>query len=330
MCSIPVVDFSSCNQDDPSQEAMKSMGSKLVDILSETGFVYLRNHGIENDSIDEVNYVTKLFFESPLEVKSKYSKDKTVFGYVGVEEERLDPSKYPGYKEVFNVSGCFLPKSDYSQWPDSISPQFSKTIKNFMAQCKCLSLKLLDILAVGLQLYDIYYFRKCHALMHQEGNYTALRSLYYPSLPDTPHVKSRLGEHSDYGSITLLFQDQVGGLQVQCANGNYIEATPIEGTVLVNIGDAMHFWTNGKLKSTKHKVELPIDTAKRKTVRRSIAYFVLPDNQVRLDIPLVYEKDSIIATKKIDENILSKSSAKTFIDYLEQKLTNSFNEPQKL
>jgi len=325
MCSIPVVDFGPCCNEDSSFDANMTMGLKLVDILSKTGFVYLRNFGISSNEIDKVNEVTKLFFESPLELKKQYAKNKAVFGYVGVQEEKLDISKYPGYKEVFNISGCFLNAIESDQWPDTLSPEFSTTVKAFMHKCKALALNILDILAIGLKL-DKDFFRKCHSLIHKDGNYTALRSLYYPPLPENLNqIQTRLGEHSDYGSITLLFQDNIGGLQVQCANGHYVEASPIQDTVLVNIGDALQYWTKGKLKSTNHKVEIPADVQKRKSVRRSIAYFVLPDNHVRLDQD--FESQSIGLNCDLNK---ASSDPITFLRYLENKLTNSFDKPQKL
>ena len=325
MSSIPVVDFAPCCNVGSSLEAKKLMGSKLVDVLSETGFFYLKNFGIPCSAIEKVNQVTKLFFESPLDLKKQYSKHKSVFGYVGLQEEKLGSSNYTGYKEVFNISGCLLDTIENDQWPDALSVEFSITIKSFMEQCKELAFKLLDILALGLKL-DSDYFRKCHALMHKEGNYTALRSLYYPPLPDDlSQIQTRLAEHSDYGSITLLFQDDTGGLQVQCANGNYVEATPIKDTVLVNIGDALQFWTKGKLKSTRHKVEIPSDSKKYRSIRRSIVYFVLPNNDVKLDQDL--ESQNLEESSSCEKN---SNNPITFLSYLENKLTNSFDEQQKL
>jgi len=67
----------------------------------------------------------------------------------------------------------------------------------------------------------------------------------------------RAGEHSDYGSITLLFQDSRGGLQVKSPNGHFVDATPIEGTVVVNAGDLLARWANDSIKSTIHRVVEP-------------------------------------------------------------------------
>ncbi|KAK3102823.1 hypothetical protein FSP39_014200 [Pinctada imbricata] len=130
---------------------------------------------------------------------------------------------------------------------------------------------------------DIDYFRECHHLIGQKGNNSSLRSLYYPPL--SSGVKSgqmRCGEHSDFGTITLLFQDDAGGLQVKLPNGDYIPADPIPDTVLVNLGDLMQRWTADKLVATKHRVVFPEDLKSTKG-RQSFAFFVQADDEVVIE-----------------------------------------------
>jgi len=113
------------------------------------------------------------------------------------------------------------------------------------------------------------------------SNPNVLRLLLYPT-----HLKNevfiRAGAHTDYGTLTLLFQDDVGGLQVMNAEGKYFDVTPKEGTVVVNAGDMLQRWTNGKLKSTVHRVvsstkELPGEYVPE---RYSIACFCSPHPDV--------------------------------------------------
>ena len=325
MNSIPVVDFASCRILNPTQEAVKEMGKILVNVLSTTGFVYLKNHGVDYAAVNQVHKVSKQFFELPVEVKNQYNNGQSVYGYIGLQEEQLNKTstssyKYPGYKEMFNVNGRFLKKPDVN-WPDKVCPLFSSTVKSFMEQGKQLTLKILKVLAAGLNLEEEDAFTKMHSLMHQDGNYTAFRTLHYPPVPDdTSSIDSRLAEHSDYGSITLLFPDNVGGLQVQTASGEFVEAVPIEGTVLVNVGDALQFMTDGKLKSTKHKVDLPTDPIKRKTARQSVAYFVNTNDDVVINRPLTFVGDH-----KIDQNNHQKPL--TMFAYIEQKLNATFDTP---
>ena len=93
----------------------------------------------------------------------------------------------------------------------------------------------------------------------------------------------RAGEHSDYGSITLLFQDEIGGLEVKSPKGTWVRATPIKDTIVVNAGDLMARWSNDLIKSTKHRVIQPpseegeldeVDEDDMFPARYSIAYFV--------------------------------------------------------
>ena len=82
--------------------------------------------------------------------------------------------------------------------------------------------------------------------------------LHYPPVAQTPSPgQLRAGEHSDYGSITLLLQDQIGGLEVRTRQGDWIAAPPIDDTIVVNVGDAMQRWTGDRLTSTPHRVTVP-------------------------------------------------------------------------
>jgi len=89
----------------------------------------------------------------------------------------------------------------------------------------------------------------------------------------------RLGAHSDYGTITLLFQDDIGGLEVLSGN-EWIAATPIADTILINLGDLLQFWTSDRYKATKHRVRVPEEEIRQRTQRRSMVFFVHPDNDV--------------------------------------------------
>lgn len=111
-----------------------------------------------------------------------------------------------------------------------------------------------------------------------------LRLLHYPPVKRQVFEKNkdqvRAGAHSDYGSITLLFQDMRGGLQVQSLDGEWLDVTPIEGTVVVNAGDLLARWSNDTIRSTKHRVvEPPLrgEGVDEYPARYSIAYFGNPD-----------------------------------------------------
>ena len=88
------------------------------------------------------------------------------------------------------------------------------------------------------------------------------------------------GEHSDYGTITLLFQDQLGGLEVKDVDGNWVSAEPIPGTILVNVGDLLESLSGGKFPATRHRVTIPEVEFRRRNLRQSLPFFVHPDDAV--------------------------------------------------
>ena len=90
----------------------------------------------------------------------------------------------------------------------------------------------------------------------------------------------RCGEHSDYGTITLLYQDKLGGLEVKGVDGQWINADPVPGTVLVNVGDLLEALTGGLFPATRHRVVVPEQEIRRRTKRQSIVFFIHPDDAV--------------------------------------------------
>jgi len=163
-----------------------------------------------------------------------------------------------------------------------------------MESCHALCMELLIAFAIDMGL-DEDYFTSRHAFGGKQ--LSMLRLLYYPAInvssrsatgnksSDTALDDIRAGAHSDYGTCTLLFQKDVGGLQILASMGDetkWIDVPVIEDTVIVNIGDAFDFWTDGKFKSTLHRVVIP-ETMMDCQSRFSIAYFLHPEDSVLLE-----------------------------------------------
>ncbi|KAF0292882.1 2-oxoglutarate-dependent dioxygenase htyE [Amphibalanus amphitrite] len=121
-----------------------------------------------------------------------------------------------------------------------------------------------------------------HRRMLEPGGCSALRVLNYPPVPEGAAEAGavRCAAHTDYGSLTLLFQDQLGGLEVESADGGWRPAPPLEDAILVNVGDLMEVWSSGRLRATKHRVVVPQQELLRRRARQSIAMFVDPDDDV--------------------------------------------------
>ena len=291
MSYVAQVDFTECNLtvENVSNAAYSKVGKELFHQLSTVGFVYLKNPGIDKSLQDELIEVTKEFFLCPLEEKLKYKRNiDNNFGYDDLGAEQVDPSRPGDLKEGFNARTSTLSQENCI-WPDDLAPGFSSCYKELMQDAIKLANRVLTALSFGMNLNKDDFLTNFHEKFGQSGNCSALRTLYYPKL--TMKCKPgqlRCGEHSDYGSLALLFQDNVGGLQVKNTAGEFVDADPVEDCVVVNIGDCLQLQTQGLLKSTKHRVLIPDDVKKQQTVRRSLVLFCQPDDNVIVNRPLRY------------------------------------------
>ncbi|XP_060085094.1 uncharacterized protein LOC132564459 [Ylistrum balloti] len=285
MTEIPVVDMSlyrmdTVREEEVDTEAIQSVGNAICWAFRNLGFCYIKNHGMQQSLIHKMFAMSKTFFEMPIEYKNNYRRQpftNSLAGWIPRYTESLNPERPGDYKEAFN----YTPVDGTEMLPDL--EDFEITIKDFRASCHTLSLRILDLMSVGLDLEDKSFLRKCHAYFGQKGNSSVLKTIFYPALPLDEGIKPnqlRCGEHSDYGSLTLLFQDDAGGLEVANFDGEYIPANPIPGTILINIGDLMQRWTSDKLIATKHRVVIPEEELRKRMNRQSIAFFIQPDDEV--------------------------------------------------
>ncbi len=280
---IPVIDFALFREGDTSQRS--AIAAEIYRACHEIGFMYLKNPGIDSDLITETFKRSQEFFNLTLAEKNKlaWSDKSSNRGYVGVGRERLDDSKPGDLKEAFNI-GKEIDPTWLSTTQLSLScdcwlegnEKFRSSMFDFFSACNAAAMNLCEAIAIALNLPESFFVRK-----HNRQDNT-LRLLHYPPIEQTPSSEQlRAGEHSDYGSFTLLFQDAVGGLEVRNAHGEWIEASLILGTVLVNTGDLMQRWTNHVFCSTKHRVRIP-HKQKAKQSRYSIAYFCHPNHDTEI------------------------------------------------
>ncbi|KAL6466243.1 hypothetical protein MHYP_G00263760 [Metynnis hypsauchen] len=283
--AIPVIDFSAYRLGgaaaDVPGERLQELREEVRRAFTEVGFVYLRNTGIEQDEVDHVMAVSKKFFQLPEEEKRPFSRgsysNSVNHGWVSVERESLNPRRPGDLKEAFNTTSL---REDID-WPSDGVDDFRTTLVSFYKRCMKLSLRVLRVMALSLGI-DPDVFLKAHRQIGCDENGSTLRSLYYPPVK-SERVKEdqiRCGEHSDYGSITLLFQSKEEGLQVMNRKGQFISAPSIPGTVLVNIADLMQRWTSDVFVSAIHRVLLPPGGDSR--TRQSLAFFVQPDDNVMI------------------------------------------------
>ncbi|XP_061678342.1 uncharacterized protein LOC133502035 isoform X2 [Syngnathoides biaculeatus] len=278
--SIPVVDFSasSLNVEDIDQADLRQLSGELKMAFTEVGFVFLENTGISQAEVDDVMDASRRFFLQPDHLKRPFSRktfpNNPNHGWVSLEAERLNPQKPGDLKEAFNLSSLHPD----IKWPTSEAQAgLRETQTAFFHRCKELSLRVLRVMAHSLDV-DPDVFLNAHRLIGTDENGTTLRSLYYPPVRSelAKEGQLRCGEHSDYGSITLLFQS-AEGLQVRRRSGEFICAPCVPGAVLVNIADLMQRWTGDQFVSVLHRVLLP--PAGDPGTRQSLAFFVQPDDE---------------------------------------------------
>lgn len=292
MEKIPVVDFEKCgihNLDYDEKKDLTEIGTLICDAFVNCGFVYLVNTGITSQSVDELNDITGKFFVLPPEEKIKYSRQTNNHGYDYIGSEKLQKNQPGDYKESYNMTCRSVSDMESYDWPDSLVSGFSHVSIAFMSKCKTLALRIMDAISLGLQLKDPKFLSHCHRSVMQRNNNSSLRCLYYPPMPENNTLEGqvRLAEHTDYGTLTLLFQDSIGGLQIKSRDGTYIDAHPIKDSILVNVADLLQYWTGGVLKSTPHRIIGTSGSSSGNRVRRSIAFFVHPAEDLPLSLDLI-------------------------------------------
>jgi len=287
---IAIVDFGPFLDGSNKQDVADAILQSFKDV----GFVYLTNHGLQKDKLDRMFEWSKKFFALPLEKKQlaphptsgAHHRGYSAPGLEKVSQHIYDTDELaqiraqaPDFKESFE-SGREDDKAFPNIWlPEGVLPGFTEACLDFNWTCRQVELPILRALALGLHLQEDFL-----AKYHVEAD-NQLRLLHYPSVPAERLEKqevARIGAHSDFGSITLLMQDDVGGLEVENPNrsGEFNAAPPIEGAIIVNAGDLLMRWSNDLIRSTVHRVRAPpnrIGSDGMTPARYSIPYFCSPD-----------------------------------------------------
>uniref|UniRef100_A0A3P9K1E0 Si:dkey-10o6.2 n=1 Tax=Oryzias latipes TaxID=8090 RepID=A0A3P9K1E0_ORYLA len=275
--NIPVVDFSSYSleKEDVPDEQLHALVTELRAAFTEVGFVFLHNYGIAQELVDRAMETSRQFFLQPDEEKQPFSRGnfENCFnhGWVSMETESLNPSRPGDLKEAFNISSL----DPEIKWP---SKHFQEVHTSFFQLCKELSLRVLKVVALSLNLQPDVILSAHKFIGTSNKNGTTLRALYYPPLnsENPKEGQIRCGEHTDYGTFTLLFQGSEG-LQVCGRSGEFFPAPNIPGAILLNIADLLQRWTSDQYISVCHRVLLP--PAGDSCTRQSLAFFLHPDDE---------------------------------------------------
>ncbi|KAH4116522.1 hypothetical protein HBH47_166230 [Parastagonospora nodorum] len=263
----------------------RAVAKQLYDAFSTVGWVYLKDHGIPQERVEEIFRLAKTFFDLPLEQKRTWRlKDAEINqGYTGDGDEANGGVDHKECYEHRRFQNPSCPK-------DSDLPAFRETLDSFYAQCHSLGMNVLKCLAIAMDLGDTFFDNITKRADPQ------LRLIHYPSIEKAiveQEGHARIIPHTDFGLCTLLFQDNVGGLEVDPFHtGEFKAAVPVPGTVLINIADLLQRLTNDRCRSTIHRVMSPKVSGDVLPSRYSIPFFIHPDPEAWIE-PIVKSEGEV-------------------------------------
>ncbi len=257
---IPVIDVGALQAGD--QRGITQIAAEFADAYGTSGFGYIVNHGIEQALIDGVFEASRRFHALPLESKMAIELNRLHRGFIPIDtstdvNSSVAEVKRPNQSESFMmmredrqdspdvIAGAYL--AGPNQWPDLEG--FREALVAYHDSMADLGRRLMQVaaFAIGAEAREL--------LPAFERPTTWLRLLHYPPTPQlAPEDLYGSAPHRDFGCLTILAQDEVGGLQVQTPSGNWVDAPAIPGSFVVNVGDMLHRWSNGRLLSTPHRV----------------------------------------------------------------------------
>ena len=255
MTRIPVIDVSDL---DTSAEKIEE---EILHAYSEYGFAYITGHGIASDLVEGVFEASRRFHAQPRAAKMAIVLDHNHRGFIPIDtstdrNSTLAEVTKPNQSESFMMmreaaagdpdvkAGVFL--AGPNQWPELEG--FREALTAYHDAMAAFSRRMVRAMlrSAGAD--------PAESASVFERPTTWLRLLHYPPRPDAPKDLYGSAPHTDFGAITVLAQDDIGGLQVMTPESNWIDAPPIPGTFVLNVGNMLHRMTHGALKSTPHRV----------------------------------------------------------------------------
>ncbi|WP_409330777.1 isopenicillin N synthase family dioxygenase [Trujillonella humicola] len=288
MSAVPVIDVSALRAG--SLDERRRVGAEIAAACEEIGFFQITGHGVDEE-LDAATYrAARDFFDLPAERKAEVSQPSTdvVRGWSAVGAEGLAASmdaEAPGdLKEKFDIGMPDVPDDPYfgpelagthfapNLWPSAL-PEMRPLFERYFAEMAELSRLLMRAFALGLDLDEDFFESKI------DRHISMFRAINYPDQPTEPLPgQLRAGVHTDYGSLTIVRQEEApGGLQVRDKTGAWVDVPVVPGGLVINIGDLMAEWTNDRWVSTLHRVVNPPREVAADSRRLSLIFFHQPN-----------------------------------------------------
>ncbi len=273
---VPVIDIGPLRHgSDPT-----GVGRRLAWAATEVGFIYIENHGVPDSFIENARHAGLEFFRMPAQEKLAAATNEFHHGYLRPGSTKMYDDARPDLKESFNWgverdgghSTTPNPLRGPNVWPPGM-PSLRSAVYPFFEAASACAEDLLRGFALGAGLDAEHFIR------HREWPLSRGSLQYYPPPPpDAGEGRFGVAPHTDFGVITVLCQDEVGGLQIRLPDGEWTAVPPIPGTFVVNIGDLLERWSRRRFRSTPHRV---INSSGRERLSLVLAYD--PDFETLID-----------------------------------------------
>jgi isopenicillin N synthase-like dioxygenase len=277
--TLPIVDVGGLWRE-ASDAELSALGKQVFDACRSTGFFYIVNHGVPRDLVAQAFAANRRFHALPLEEKLGIKLNRWHRGYQAlggstlVSSARFAPARHPNQLESFflrhevdPVDASFMvrPLQGPNQWPDDAA--FRDSVSRYDWTMRDTGMRLLKVFSTAIGERPDFFAERFAPPT------TALRLIHYPPAPvDRPDDLYGAHPHTDYGFLTILAQDDIGGLEVRRPDGGWMPVPFMPDSFIVNIGDILARWTNDGFNSTPHRV---INRSPDKG-RYSIGYFFDP------------------------------------------------------
>jgi isopenicillin N synthase-like dioxygenase len=292
---VPLIDLAGWPQGGPVER--RRIAAALDEACARIGFFRLVGHGIPDDVVAEMRAATTRFFALPLAEKlTLVPADRAVNrGYAPLASEALTYSLgvaagAPDLFEAFNIGPDRVPDEPWYReaphhffapnlWPPGL-PALRPALTAYFDAAAGVGMMLTDVFALALGLPE-RWFRPFvdRSTLTMRVNHYERQPGAVPALPG----QMRMGAHTDYGIVTVLFADQEPGLQIMAPDGRWHDVAPEPGALLVNLGDLTAQWTNDRWRSTLHRVVPPQASRAGPMRRRSVALFLDGNYDARIE-----------------------------------------------
>ena len=251
---IPKIDISEIEE----KEFSRTLLQDFFSAYNKYGFGYIINHGIEKTLIEQLFQVSKQFHSQPLSEKMRVALDHNHRGYIAINTSTDVNSKLADVKKPNQSESYMMMREDKSELPDVYLSgpnqwpkleNFKEVLEKYTCNMTKLGRNLMRLALLSSGVKDL-------SVMQSLDTPTIwLRLLHYPPISkNSPSDLYGSAPHTDFGCLTILAQDEIGGLQVQTREGEWIDVPKLEGSFVVNVGDMLSRYTNGLLRSTPHRV----------------------------------------------------------------------------